>query len=682
LGSDGEIKPYLYRFPSEFSKFEKLFIKLGSTKKLTMSQCADVLSAIYRTVDNRQLDVNESKAAIKAMAALFALINQDQSFSITLPCQLYFLSTAKELVLSTNLVFEDNPRLSDRLENFSEPYLIHPKHIGISDEWSAERILNKLHPVHRPKFLSRVVQEKLDASCEEDVSEFVNSLRSRLESPVFQAGFKCIMKHSLIGGDLTAEQMLQTVSAGLDSLKGVAFECRRQVKTHLMYNDDRIANSDKILDYFFDCSRDAGSWTVYVTSKLRDDSCFFAELAKVLKKVAGGFVQGDFMGDLAMILRCPMTDVRRNLERQNYRSLGVQFNLSQSAIGSFVPQNTLGLLILDLFFFQTGLLAALEMDDPLDRNDDGPATCILVEIVGRVNSENAPSLADRYNVKTSVHGDEKTVDAIDLYAFLSSFTDSVAGDTSEDSAAELADEATLPELTVVLMLPGTGGERAPAPTYRREMNNFDAIIADLKKHLKEAWLLPESQRVKVVKRLKVNWHPDRDPNNVQLYTRVFQTLQKLIGMLERGMSIDDVDENEAAVSLGRADEREMFDDDPVRRRAQASWAQKNAWRGKRRSRRRRPQHRLYYDENDHVQNECEEFFASFTSDANPQPSEARRWMKQAKYDLEAASNGYVIAYEWTSYMCYQVRPFTLPYALSVYAVLTAEFNPSDCRWGS
>jgi sacsin len=615
-----------------------------------MLQCADVLSAIHKTVDKRQLDVNESKAVVKAMTALFALIDKDQSVNITLPCHLYLLSTTDELVLSTDLVFEDDPRLVDRLEDFSEPYLIHPKRIGISEEGSAELILEKLDLLHRPKFLSHVVQEKLDVSCEKDESDFVNGVRSRLESPVFQAGFECIMQRSLVGGDLTTQQRLQKVSDGLHSLKGVTFEARRQVKTYLMYKDNRIPKSDKVLEYFFDCNRDAGNWTVHVTSKLRDDSCFYSELAKLLNKVAGGFLRGDAISDLAMILKCPMTDIHKNLERLNYRSLGGRFKLWQLAVGSFVPQNTHGLLIQDLFLFQSGLLAALEVDDPLDRDDEGSATYILVEIVGRVNGENAPSLADKYNVKTSASGDERIVNATDLYAFLSTSTDSATGDADEDSAGG----ASISEM-IVLMPPGTDGEQASAPTYRRETESFDAIIADIKRQLKEAWLLPERQRNKVVKRLKLSWHPDKYPNNVQLFTRVFQMLQNLIVMLERGMSIDDVGENEAASSSGRGHQQVSSDDDPVQRRAQKFRAQENKYRKRRRNRNRRPQYHFYDNESYRGRGECEEFFASFTSDVNPQPGEARRWMQQAKYDLETASNGYIIAHEWTSYLCYQVR---------------------------
>jgi hypothetical protein len=130
------------------------------------------------------------------------------------------------------------------------------------------------------------------------------------------------MQRSLVGGDLTTEQRLQKISDSLHGLQGVAFEARRQVKTYLMYKDNIIPKSDKVLDYFFDCNRDAGNWTVHVTSKLRDDSCFYSELAKLLNKVAGGFLRGDAISDLAMILRCPMTDIHKNLEETELQVAG------------------------------------------------------------------------------------------------------------------------------------------------------------------------------------------------------------------------------------------------------------------------------------------------------------------------------------------------------------------------
>ena len=127
-------------------------------------------------------------------------------------------------------------------------------------------------------------------------------------------------------------------------------------------------------------------------------------------------------------------------------------------------------------------------------------------------------------------------------------------------------------------------------------------------------------------------------------------------MLEQGLSIDNVGEHDAQCNAGERRHRKYYED-AMRRRARQYWNQEETWNRRKRNKRNKAHNRYrkkFGNENEHEHTEYNEFFTGFFARNNPQPGEAKRWMKQAKYDLETACNGLVIAHEWTCYMCYQV----------------------------
>ena len=129
-------------------------------------------------------------------------------------------------------------------------------------------------------------------------------------------------------------------------------------------------------------------------------------------------------------------------------------------------------------------------------------------------------------------------------------------------------------------------------------------------------------------------------------------LQNLINMLERGESIQGVDENEAAARSGG--NAGNFDD-AMGRRARAYYGQEQSWRQRSRNRNRNRNRRrgARYTQETQAHENYDYFFAGFHF-TNPQPGEAKRWLRQARYDLDTARNGFVIAHEWTCLMCFQV----------------------------
>jgi sacsin len=193
-----------------------------------------------------------------------------------------------------------------------------------------------------------------------------------------------------------------------------------------------------------------------------------------------------------------------------------------------------------------------------------------------------------------------------------------------------------------LVLVPLGSKDVPHAPPEDQGSDYTVVIATLKKQLKDAWGLPEDQRKRVTRRLQFQWHPDKNPQNAAFCTRIFQRLQNLVEMLERGNDIDgeDVLFDQTSSATGKYY-------DFMRERARSYHSHEQQWRQSHSKRRRNK-----FNSSNHTNdNRYDEFFSDFRTAANPQPGEAKRWIRQANYDLQAA-NGEV-AHEWICYKCHQ-----------------------------
>ena len=134
-------------------------------------------------------------------------------------------------------------------------------------------------------------------------------------------------------------------------------------------------------------------------------------------------------------------------------------------------------------------------------------------------------------------------------------------------------------------------------------------------------------------------------------------------MLEKGLSIDNIEEEQARCNPTGAQPNDDFYD-ILRQRARSYFRQEENWRQQRRSTSSFSSRQDYTDE----------FFRRFRTDPNPQPGEARRWLKQAKFDLLSAESDLRLAPEWICQKCFQVMYHSLivfsDYRIDVSAVFS------------
>ena len=77
------------------------------------------------------------------------------------------------------------------------------------------------------------------------------------------------------------------------------------------------------------------------------------------------------------------------------------------------------------------------------------------------------------------------------------------------------------------------GATVEASAAAQNVESKEEIFRKIRKQVKEIWQVKNKQeRRHLLRRLKFKWHPDKNPNQVELCTSVMQYIQPLVGHLE------------------------------------------------------------------------------------------------------------------------------------------------------
>jgi len=133
----------------------------------------------------------------------------------------------------------------------------------------------------------------------------------------------------------------------------------------------------------------------------------------------------------------------------------------------------------------------------------------------------------RYKIYVSEDDEEgKEVSALDLYKFLRGKKEGEFQASTTGMSKEL--------------VPNQGETGSTQPRLERE--DLKSIKKQLCKELQEIWVLPESERTKAIRRLYLKWHPDKNPERIELAEEVFKFLRRQVERLEQGLPLIDPDE--------------------------------------------------------------------------------------------------------------------------------------------
>ena len=210
--------------------------------------------------------------------------------------------------------------------------------------------------------------------------------------------------------------------------------------------------------------------------------------------------------------------------------------------------------------------------------------------------------------------------------------------------------------------PEAGGEE-PAPPKQpnipemEEGKTLQELMEAVSDTLEEAWELPENQRKKVIKRVLLKWHPDKNIGNEQLATVITQHIGAELERIESGMprpsKFDEFDfqlDPRNPFSTSENFKKNFYNAyqfffDQVNKRAKEHKEQRQRYREN------------FSKEYSSTKGEYNfDVPPSFTN-VNPQPAQAKRFLRQAQEDLRAADNDYEArepAFEWVCFKAHQV----------------------------
>ncbi|KAJ7380186.1 hypothetical protein OS493_010897 [Desmophyllum pertusum] len=613
LYKDLEIKPFLYGMPAELSEFATLFKYLGCSPSVTPSHYAMVLDMLHGQCKTNRLHPNEVDSALGAVKGLFETLQdtseakQDLS-TLYLPATSPFSSSFDGIVppvvltKATKLIFDDAPHYHGRVKDFDLPFVVDLKRSNVNCKANAnyKELIMLLPPAVRPQMMSCVIEEKF-ADSEDNTERFVvgaaSSLKKQLHSEEFYRGIVRLIRHANQDGSLD-ENVVTTVRSSLQSIEFLGMS---KIITHLVHNGIVIPGSEHEVPYFLQKVSESGEeiWKVYVS--LVDDveeamSTIALTLSEVIAEACRGLLRGTTMYIPEMLRSqpgkiCSLLDKRKIRQDDSYDA---EKGDVYPAPGSFIPIEEHHLLNPAFEAFTPGEYVGYELDDPSLELLEGDATFIYAVIIEEVTSDNASLLTRSYKINIGDDKEPKIVEATYLYKF--------------HRIQEITSSA--------LALPDS-----------RCMSDKQKIFDEISRTLEEAWRLPENRRRNIVKRLFLQWHPDKNPGNEDFCTEVFQHIKNEIERLERGGLRYQGFYGFWGTRVRRYhSQRQGYRDSYFRHYGSCGHGTRS-W---------------------HVP-------PSFCT-TNPQPREARRWFRQAEADLAAADNDISTlkpSYVWACFKCHQ-----------------------------
>ena len=622
-----EIKPFLYSLPREFGKFHPFFHALGCSKYVSISHYAMVLQMLYLKSNNDKLHPNEITACVKAVKGFFRLLEESAEELSSVP-QLYLpgislrgssLDEAEgvlpvTLQQSSYLVFCDVPlSFLDRLQNFDH-LLLDLKSMKVtcsSAMTNYKELVMKLPAALRPKMLSSLVKETISSKKQITTSsvEAVNSLKQKLSCPQFIAAIVRLIRDENQNRKDINDDVMANVEKRLRSIDICVVENLQSV---LLCDDSPIQGSQKGVSSVLENSviSDEERWTVYldlVSVTNETFACIYI-LSDVIVDVLEGLL-GNRALMIPRLLNCDPCDMSSLLDVLGVRSDDSYVSRAEVEIfpklGTFIPLIDHHLLNEAFEEFEPGEYVGFELEDPTLNREKGEPTYIYARVVREVTEKGFPLLTKRY--KIDVGGDQEIeVDVADLYKFHRWSTLSSAIVVSE--------------------------RQEQSPPERPRSRNQQEIFDEISKLLEDAWKLPEEKRRKIIKRLYLQWHPDKNVGDEEFCTEVCKHIQSETSRLERGEPRGS--QQSSGIDCSRSQH--------------GSYGQFfNCW-GER-AREHHTQREGYRSR--------QQFSRNSARARNPQPGEARRWLRQAEADITATENDIVYqrpSYEWACFKCHQV----------------------------
>uniref|UniRef100_A0A8C5P842 Sacsin molecular chaperone n=1 Tax=Leptobrachium leishanense TaxID=445787 RepID=A0A8C5P842_9ANUR len=663
LEFEADFKPYLYKLPLELGTFHQLFKLLGTEDVVSTKQYVEVLSRIFKNSEGKQLDPNEMRTVKRVVSGLLKSLQNDSTkvrndFENIRDVALYLPSQDGRLVKSSILVFDDAPHYKSRIQgNIGVQMLVDLSQCYMGkDHGFHTRIMMLLPQKLRPRLLSSILEEQLDEETPK-TCQFgtLCSLQGRLQlllsSDQFITGLIRIMKHENDNTFLANEEKAIKLCKALR--EGLKVSCFEKLQTTLRVKGFNPIPHSKSETLAFLKRYGHAVILLYIQHSDSKDINFLLALAMTLKSATDNLISDTSY--LIAMLGC--NDIYRINEKLD--SLGVKYDSSteQSKLelpmpGTPIPAEIHYTLLMDpmnVFYpgEYVGYLVDAEGGDSFGSYEPTYTYAIIVQEVEK-EDENSDSLGKFYQIDIG-YSEYKIVSSLDLYKF-SRPEESAQNKDSTPSTPTSPTEFPPSGPRTPPSFPGKESNKTSSSKHQSpkkiKLNALPEILREVTTIMEHAWKLPESERKKIIRRLYLKWHPDKNAENLDIANEVFKHLQNEINRLEKQAFVDQNADRATRRTFTTTSARFQSDKFSFQR-FYTSWNQEAT--------NHKSERQQYNDgfPSSMGPNDSKRFFVPPTFKSVGNPVEARRWLRQARANFSAARNDmHKNANEWVCFKCY------------------------------
>ncbi|XP_068174425.1 sacsin [Antennarius striatus] len=671
LDNESDFKPYLYKLPLELGTFHQLFKLLGTEDVVSTKQYIEVLWRIYRISEGKQLDPNEMRTVKRVVSGLFKALHNDpveirKDLESLRDLIFYLPSHDGRLAKSSGLVFDDAPHYKSRIQgNVGVQMLVELSQCYLGKDYTFHTKLIMLLPQKlRPRLLSSILEEQLDEDSPK-MCQFgaLCSLQGRLQlllsSEQFITGLIRIMKHENDNAYLVNEEKAIRLCKAL--CEGLKVSCFEKLQTTLRVKGCSPIPNSRSETLAFLKRYGTAVIHLYIQHSDSKDINFLLALAMTLKSATDNLISDTSY--LIAMLGC--NDIYRITEKLD--NLGVKYDSTEPSKlelplpGTPIPAEIHHTLLMDpmnVFYpgEYVGYLVDSEGGDMYGSYQPTYTYAIIVQEVGREEEENTNFLGKCFQIDIG-YSEYKIVSSLDLYKFSRQDESSHVRDTNAPSTPTSPNTHSSGLQMIPPLFARKENLRPPTQKHspkKIKLNALPEILKEVTLVIEQAWKLSEVERKKIIRRLYLKWHPDKNAENLDIATEVFKHLQKEISRMEK-QSIADQQNTDRASRRSYSTSSSRFQSEKFSyQRFYSSWNQEATNHKSERQHFR--EHNTSYGGSSH----SHRFFVPPTFKTVGNPVEARRWLRQARANYSAARNDlHKNANEWVCFKCYLATKLAL-----------------------
>ncbi|XP_056139993.1 sacsin [Lampris incognitus] len=671
LDNESDFKPYLYKLPLELGTFHQLFKLLGTEDVVSTKQYVEVLCRIYRNSEGKQLDPNEMRTVKRAVSGLFKSLQNDpvavrKDLEGLRDLTFYLPSHDGRLAKSNALVFDDAPHYKSRIQgNVGVQMLVDMSQCYLGKDHAFHTKLIMLLPQKlRPRLLSSILEEQLDEDSPR-ICQFgaLCSLQGRLQlllsSEQFITGLIRIMKHENDNAFLVNEEKAIRLCKAL--CEGLKVSCFEKLQTTLRVKGCSPIPHSRSETLAFLKRYGTAVIHLYIQHSDSKDINFLLALAMTLKSATDNLISDTSY--LIAMLGC--NDIYRITEKLD--NLGVKYDSTEPSKlelplpGTPIPAEIHHILLMDpmnVFYpgEYVGYLVDSEGGDIYGSYQPTYTYAIIVQEVEKEEEDNTCFLGKCFQIDIG-YSEYKIVSSLDLYKFSRQDESTHMRDSSAPSTPTSPDCRSHGPRMVPPLFADKENHRPLPPKQspkKIKLHALPEILKEVTTVIEQAWKLPETERKKIIRRLYLKWHPDKNAENLEIATEVFKHLQNEINRMEK-QSLSDQQNTDRASRRPFSTSSTRFQSEKFSfQRFYTSWNQEAT--SHKSERRQFTEHYTSYAGSSH----SNRFFVPPTFKSVGNPVEARRWLRQARANFSAARNDlHKNANEWVCFKCYLATKLAL-----------------------